>query len=82
MDKQTSKRKRKQRLVNLTDCLCGHSPQDHQWPVPDGRGSKLDGPCRYCFYEAAVGKKLDNCKGYKTDNLDYIEKLAKQRKLI
>jgi hypothetical protein len=56
------------------NCLCGHNRMMHDL------GENWSGYCLLCF-----GEKMDMIRGkhkFCLNNLDYIEKLAKKRKLI
>jgi hypothetical protein len=57
----------------ITTCACGHKKYDHY-------SQKYDEECVHKMGRY-TGIKCD-CRGFSVDNLDYIEKIAKDRNLI
>jgi hypothetical protein len=55
-------------------CICGHKLYDHY-------SKKYNEECIHRTGRYTEGIKCD-CGGYATDNLDYVENIAKKRQLI
>jgi hypothetical protein len=64
------------KLKQHDKCICKHNKKDHDID-PSEIFSPPIGWCNYCF------KITDTpCKKFRLDNLSYVERLAKERKLI
>jgi len=56
-------------------CVCGHRFDDHD--------CHTDGYCLECLFSDGIyGDGVDECQGFKLDNLKYVEDKAKKRKLL